>query len=213
MSASGAVCSVFLADDHRIVREGLRVLLERQPGVSVCGEASDGRVLVREALRLNPDVVVTDLAMPELNGLDAIRQLRTQHYRGAIVVLSQRDERRHVADALDAGANAYVLKEHAFEQVRAAIAAAHEGKTWVSPQLRPLLTGAHVARLVDVLTARELEVLQLFAEGHGTKEIAHRLALSPKTIETHRAKLFAKLGAASVADLARIAIREGVIEP
>jgi DNA-binding NarL/FixJ family response regulator len=151
--------------------------------------------------------------MPELNGLEAAAQLRAAGYTGIIVVLSMRSERRSVAQALEAGVNAYVLKDHAFEQVLTAINAARSGQTWLSPQLRGLMERGEVPLLAELLSPREREVLQLLAEGHGTKEVAFRLQLSPKTVETHRLSLFAKLKANSVVDLVHIAINEGLIDP
>jgi two-component system response regulator NreC len=202
---------LFIADDHKIIRDGLRLLIERH-GMRTAGEAADGRALVSGALAAKPDVVLTDLAMPELNGVDAVRQLRAKGFAGIIIVLSQRDGRRFVAEALEAGANGYVLKDHAFEEVIAAIAAARQGQTWLSPRLRSMQTVAGAARLADVLTPREREVLQLLSEGHATKEVAFRLGVSPKTVETHRLSLLAKLKVGGVADLVRIAVKEGLVE-
>jgi DNA-binding NarL/FixJ family response regulator len=213
MSSAGVPVSLFVADDHKIVRDGLCLLIGRQPGLRVVGEAGDGRTLVKEVLALRPDVVLTDIAMPELNGLDAAAQLRAAGYHGTIVVLSMRRERRSVAQALEAGVNAYVLKDHAFEQVLTAISEARAGKIWLSPQLRGLVERGEVPLLAELLSAREREVLQLLAEGHGTKEVAFRLQLSPKTVETHRLSLFAKLKVDSVVALAHVAINEGLIDP
>lgn len=200
-----------LADDHKIVRDGLRVMLERAGGFAVVGEAADGRSLVEQTLALQPDLVVTDMAMHELNGVEAARQLRARGYRGAIAMLSMHDERRYVVQALDAGVNAYVHKDHAFAQLLDAIAAARRGEIWLSPQLAALIDGNRVPTLDDLLTMREREVLQLFAEGKGTKEVAAVLEVSPKTIEVHRLNLFAKLKVNNVVDLTRIAIKEGLV--
>lgn len=203
--------TLFFADDHKIVRDGLRVLTEREKGCRVIGEAADGRALVESVLKLRPDVVVTDMAMSELNGIEAVRQLRAAGYRGVIVMLSMHDERRLISQALEAGVNAYVHKDHAFEQILAAIAAARRGEVWLSPQLASLVEGGQMQTLSELLTMREREVLHLFAEGHGTKEIAFRLHLSPKTIEVHRLNLFAKLKVNNVIELTRIAIKEGLV--
>ena len=210
-SAKPERLTLFFADDHKIVRDGMRVLAEREPGFQVIGEAADGRVLVDRVLALRPDVVVTDMAMPELNGVDAVRQLRAAGYTGTIVMFSVHDERRFVSEALGAGVNAYVHKEHAFEQIIEAIRAARRGETWLSPQLRGPASDGSWPPLEVLLTPREREVLQLLGEGHGTKEVAHRLKLSPKTIETHRLNLLSKLKARSVVDLAHLAVREGLI--
>ena len=204
--------TLVIADDHKIVRDGLRVLAERSAGFRVIGESADGRDLVEKAMALQPDVVVTDMAMGELNGVEATRQLRAQGYRGIIVMLSMHDERRVIAQALEAGINAFVHKDHAFDQIMAAITAAREGRVWLSPQLAALMNADRVETLLDLLTMREREVLQLFAEGYGTKEVAGRLNLSPKTIEVHRLNLFAKLKVNNVIELTRIAIKEGLVQ-
>lgn len=213
MPPGEAELTLFIADDHKIVRDGLRLLVERQPGMRVVGDVGDGRAMVAGVLAARPDVVLADFAMPELNGVEAVRQLRAAGYSGLVVILSQRDERRYVAEALSAGANGYVLKDHAFEEVVAAIAAARQGRIWLSPQLRSMVRDGGVPTLVELLSPREREVLQLLAEGHPTKEVAFRLQLSPKTVETHRLSLFAKLKVGGVADLVRVAVREGLIEP
>jgi two-component system response regulator NreC len=201
-----------MADDHKIVGDGLRLLIGREAGFRILGEASDGRSLVEGVLATHPDVVITDIAMPELNGLEAVRQLRAAGYSGIVVVLSMHNERRFVAEALTAGVNAYVLKDHAFTQLLSAIAAAKTGKTWLSPQLRGMVEEGEVPTLTTLLSVREREVLQLLAEGHATKEVAFRLQLSPKTVETHRLSLFAKLKVGGLADLVRIAVKEGLIK-
>ena len=203
--------TLFFADDHKIVRDGLRILAEREPGFTGIGEAADGRALIEGVMALQPDVVVADMAMPELNGIDAVKQLRARGYRGVIVMFSVHDERRFVSEALAAGVNAYVHKEHAFEQIVDAIKAARRGETWLSPELRGPAGDGSWPPLEVLLSPREREVLQLLAEGHGTKEVAHRLNLSPKTIETHRINLLSKLKARSVVDLAHIAVKEGLI--
>ncbi len=204
--------TVFIADDHQIVRDGLRALVERAPGLRVIGEAADGRALVEGVRALHPAIVITDLAMGELNGVDATRQLRAGGFRGPIIMLSMHDERRHLAQALGAGVNAYVHKAHAFEQLLEAIGAAQHGRIWLSPQLAALAEEGRVATLLELLSMREREVLQLLAQGRGTKEVAAQLLLSPKTIEVHRLNLYAKLRVNNVIELARIAFREGLVQ-
>ena len=203
--------TLFVADDHKIVRDGIKVMTDRHKGFRIVGEAADGRALVDGVLELKPDVVVTDLAMSELNGIEAVRQIRAAGYRGVIIMLSMHDERRWISQALEAGVNAYVHKEYAFEQIIAAINAARRGEVWLSPQLAGLNQSEEVKTLLELLTMREREVLQLFAEGNGTKEIAFRLHLSPKTIEVHRLNLFSKLKVNNVIELTRIAIKEGLV--
>ena len=203
--------TLFIADDHKIIRDGLRVLIERGGRFRVVGEAANGRELVAGALASHPTVVITDLAMGELNGIDATRQLRSAGYRGVIVMLSMHDERRHISMALEAGVNAYVHKDHAFEQISDAIEAGMQGKTWLSPELPSVDSGRRVPTLLEILSMREREVLQLLAEGHGTKEAAALLHISSKTVEVHRLSLFSKLKVNNVIELTRIAIKEGLV--
>lgn len=206
------MATVIIADDHKIIRDGLRVLLERTGEFHLVGEAADGRSLVQGVLAAKPDVVITDMSMGELNGVEATRQLRSRGYRGVIVMLSMHDERRFVSQALAAGVNAYLHKDDAFDQVITAIAAARQGRTWLSPRLSAIADGTKVPTLEMVLTNREREVLQLIAEGYGTKEVADKLKISPKTIEIHRLNLFAKLKVNNAIDLARIALKEGLVQ-
>jgi len=208
---AGKPLTLFLADDHKIIRDGLHVLIDRNTNFRVIGEAADGRALVEGVLSLKPEIVITDMAMAELNGVEAVRQLGAAGYKGVIVMLSMHDERRLISQALEAGVNAYVHKDHAFDQIIAAIDAARRGEIWLSPQLSWMVSGDQIPTLADLLTMREREVLQLFAEGHGTKEIAFRLHLSPKTVEVHRLNLFSKLKVGSVVELTRIAIKEGLV--
>jgi DNA-binding NarL/FixJ family response regulator len=205
------VPTVFIADDHQIVRDGLRHMMERSGEFRVVGDAGDGRTLVERVTALQPEVVVTDMAMVELNGVEATRQLRALGYRGVIVMLSMHDERRCVAEALAAGVNAYVKKDDAFAEVVAAIKAARAGKIWLSGDIEKHLEGTRLPTLSELLSDREREVLQLFAEGQGTKEIAATLSLSPKTVEIHRLNLFSKLKVNNVVDLTRIALKEGQV--
>ena len=201
---------IIIVDDHKIIRDGLRVLLERDPGQQVVGEAADGRAGVDLALKLKPDVVIMDMAMPELNGIEASRQLRSAGFVGGIVMLSSHNERRFVIQARDAGADAYVHKEFAFEQVRTAIAAAARRESYLSPDLAAQQDDGRLTGVAERLTAREREVLQMLAEGHSVKEIAYRFDISPKTIESHRKNLMVKLQVDNHADLTRLAVREGL---
>jgi len=211
-SAPTAPLTVFIADDHKIVRDGLRALMDRAGGYRIVGEAADGRAVVEQVPALAPDLLLTDLAMSELNGIEVTRQLRAEHYPGLIVMLSMHDEPRFVGQAIAAGVNAYVLKEHAFDQLVGALQAARSGRLWLSPQLESLARdGRPVSTALDVLSPREREVLRLFAEGRTTKEIAGLLLLSPKTIEVHRLNLYAKLKVDNVIGLTHLAIREGLV--
>jgi two-component system response regulator NreC len=202
--------TLFIADDHKIVRDGLRLMMERSGEFRVVGDAGDGRNLVERVTELQPDVVVTDMAMTELNGVEATRQLRACGYTGVIIMLSMHDERRHIAEALAAGVNAYVNKDDAFTELVAAINAVRAGKVWMSPGMEKHFEGNRLPTLSELLSAREREVLQLFAEGRNTKEIADTLGLSPKTLEVHRLNLFMKLKVNNVVDLTRIALKEGL---
>jgi two-component system, NarL family, response regulator NreC len=202
--------TLFIADDHKIVRDGLRLMTERSGEFRVVGEAEDGRTLVERVTELQPQVVVTDMAMTELNGVEATRQLRARGYQGVIIMLSMHDDRQRVTEALAAGVNGFVNKDDAFAEIAAAIKAARAGKMWLSAGIQQLVDGQQLHTLRELLSERELEVLQLFAEGKNTKAIADTLGLSPKTIEIHRLNLFAKLKVNNVVDLTRIALKEGL---
>ena len=212
LRTADAPLTLFISDDHKIIRDGLRVLIERTSGLRVSGDAADGRALVDGVHKLRPDVVVTDMSMGELNGIEATLQLRSGGYRGIIIMLSMHDERRIVSQALEAGVNAYIHKDDAFNEILTAIEAVRGGKIWLSPGLTPLMENGGVSTLTELLSSREREVLQLLAEGYGTKEVAHTLHVSPKTIEVHRLNLFAKLKVNNVVDLTRIALKEGLVQ-
>jgi DNA-binding NarL/FixJ family response regulator len=225
---------VLLADDHRIVREGLRSLLETQPDLQVVAEASDGRQAVEMARQLSPDVVVMDVAMPQLNGIEATRQISAEEPAMKVVALSMHSDRRFVSEALKAGASGYVLKDGAFDELISAIRAVVADRVYLSPRVAGMVVEDYVRRLpsrgnggtqqqpgqddsdntrrsvFDALTPREREVLQLMAEGFATKEVAHRLHVSVKTVETHRRQIMEKLDLHSVAELTKYAIREGL---
>jgi DNA-binding NarL/FixJ family response regulator len=205
-----ATMQLIIVDDHKIIRDGLLVLLERDPDLRVIGEAADGRAGVDLALTLRPDVVIMDMAMPELNGIEATRQLRAAGFVGGIAMLSSHNERRFVIQARAAGVDAYVHKEFAFEQVRIAIAAAARREPYLSPDLAAQETDGRLPGVAELLTPREREVLQMLAEGHSVKDIAFSFELSPKTIESHRMNLMAKLQVDNLADLTRLAVREGL---
>ena len=201
--------TLIIIDDHKIIRDGLRALMERTEALKVIGEAADGRAGVELVLALRPDAVLIDMSMPGLNGLDATRQLRERGYSGGIVMLSMHNQRSVVLGARAAGADVYLLKEHAFDQLQTAVAAAVRREPFSSPQLPGM--GANEG-VTDQLTPREREVLQMLAEGHTAKEIAVKLQLSSKTVDVHRANLQRKLNAGTLADLTRIALREGLAQ-
>jgi two-component system, NarL family, response regulator NreC len=211
--------NILLVDDHAVIRAGLRLVLERHSDFHVVGEASDGREGVAEATRLHPDVVVMDLAMPNLNGMEAARQIMASSPAIAIVVLSMHSDEEYVLRALKSGARAYVLKESAEADLIAAVRAVTSGKSFFSPKVSRMLVEDYVRQLQDreiedsyeLLTGREREILQLVAEGKSNKDIANLLNLSVYTVETHRANIMEKLSLHSVPELILYAVRKGVI--
>jgi two-component system, NarL family, response regulator NreC len=209
---------ILIADDHRIVREGLRSLLEDQTGITVVGEAEDGRKAVELASRLRPDIVIMDLTMPGLNGIEATRQITASHSDMKVIALSIHTDRRFVRQMFEAGASGYVLKEGAFEELARAIRAVASGQAFVSPGITEILiedcvrlkSSKSASAGTPALSSREREVLQLLAEGKSTKEIATVLRVATKTVETHRRQVMLKLQLNSVAELTKYAIREGL---
>jgi len=208
-----------LADDHTVMRNGLRLLLERQGDLTVMGEAADGRQAVDMAAAGNPDVVVMDIAMPQLNGVEATRQIVNRNPNTAIVILSMHSDESYVIRSLKAGARAYLLKDSAEADLISAIHAIIEGKSFFSPGVRRLLKEDYMRELADMgaedtyelLTTREREVLQLVAEGKSNKEVANLLNLSLYTVETHRTHILQKLNLHSVPELILYAVRKGII--
>lgn len=207
---------IVLVDDHQIVRDGLRALLEREPGMIVVGEASNGRAAREVVAERRPDVVVMDVSMPELNGLEAARQISTEHPNVKIIALSMHADHRSVLAMLSAGASGYVVKMTAGAELVRAIQAVTAGHTYVSPEVATLIVGAlrkHSAppgAPAGELSTREREVLQLLAEGRTSKEIASRLGVAVSTIDTHRRQVMDKLDLRTIAELTKYAIREGL---
>lgn len=209
--------NILLVDDHQMMRDGLRAVLERETDLHVSGEAADGRTALELCSTLHPDVVVMDIGMPGLNGIEATRQVTTHHPRTKVVALSMNADRRYVHAMFEAGAWAYLVKSSASEElIRAIRAVAHDEK-YVSPTVASAVLDAFVvgpkATARDPrgeLSPREREVLQLLAEGMTSKEIAARLDLAVSTIETHRKQIMAKLELRSVAELTKFAIRTGI---
>ena len=210
---------ILLADDHTVIRKGLRLLLERQPGFRVIAEAADGRQAVELAGSENPDVAILDVGMPNLNGIEAARQLSSRFPTTAIVILSMHSDESYVLRALKAGARAYLLKDSAESDLIAAVQAVTEGKAFFSPAISKMLVDDYVRRLeqrgvedsYELLTTREREILQLLAEGKSNKEAASLLNLSLYTVETHRSNILQKLTLHSVPELILYAVRKGVI--
>lgn len=210
--------SVLLADDHQMIREGLRMLLNSQAGMQVVGEAADGREAVELVKEHQPSVVVMDLNMPELNGVDATKKAIAARPGLKVVCLSAQTSRKTTNDVFAAGATGFVMKESAFDELARAIRTVVKGKVYVSPAIAGILIGDYVRASNPrsdraALSDREREVLQLISEGQTTKSIASRLDVSVKTVETHRRNLMQKLNVDSVAELTKYAIREGITTP
>ena len=209
---------LLLADDHKIVRQGLRSLLEKHRGYQCVGEADDGQEAVRLARELRPDIVILESMMPKLNGIDATLQIKSELPATNVVVLSSRAPSASILRALQAGASAYLLKDSAFEELSTALATVARGDIYLSAAITKSAvfrnrTNSPVdeyERCNEQLTKREIQVLQLIADGSSTKEIAARLGVSVKTIETHRKQVMDKLGIRSVAGLTKYCIREGL---
>jgi two-component system response regulator NreC len=208
---------IILADDHGIMREGLRALLEKQPGIEVIAEAENGRTTVELSRELKPDVVIIDISMPDLNGIEATRQIIAESPGVKVIALSMHSDRKFVREMLSAGASGYMLKDSAFEELDKAISTVNDNQTYLSPGIADTVVKDYLGKIVTdnsaasiALTNREREVLQLFAEGKTTKQIASLLCVSIKTIETHRKQIMDKLGLNSIAELTKYAIREGL---
>jgi two-component system response regulator NreC len=210
---------ILLADDHTVVRKGLRLLLESQPEFEVVADACDGRETVALTELHQPDVVVLDVAMPILNGIEAARQVSARFPNTAIVFLSMHADEGYVLKALKSGARAYLLKDSAEVDLIAAIKAVSEGKAFFSPAISKMLVEDYMRQMrerdvedsYELLTTREREVLQLLAEGKSNKDVSGLLNLSPYTVETHRSNIFQKLNLHNSAELILYAIRKGVI--
>ena len=210
---------ILLADDHTVMRTGLRVLLERQPNLEVVGEAENGRDSIQLAASLRPDVVVMDVGMPVLNGIEATKTIVTDDPNIAVVILSMHADESYVMRALKAGARGYLLKDSAPADLLAAIQAVTQNKSFFSPKVSRILAEDYVRVLkqkgavdsYDLLTSREREILQLLAEGKANKEVAAALNISPYTVETHRSHILEKLNLHNPAELILYAVRKGII--
>jgi two-component system response regulator NreC len=208
---------ILIADDHKIVREGLTALLRQHPHMEVVGEAENGRQAVQLAASLQPQVVIIDIGMPELNGIEATRQIVAESPGTKVIALSMHSDKRFVKGMLKAGAAGYLLKYCASEELVNAIQMVMANRVYLSHDITGIVVEDYVQKLADSdaspfqsLTPREREVLQLLAEGHSTRQIADTLHVSVKTIEVHRKQLMDKLGLNSLADLIKFAIREGL---
>ena len=210
---------IMVADDHEVVRHGLRSLLEAQPGWLVCGEAVDGRDVVKKAAELKPDVVVVDISMPNLNGLEATRQLLKTNPKVRVLVLSLHDSDQLIREVLGAGAYGFLLKSDAARDLVTAVDALRQDKTYFTPRVASMVLDGFlkggpgaVSDSSSPLTAREREVIQLLVEGKSTKEVACVLGLSVKTAETHRSNLMRKLGLHCVSELVLYAVRNNIVQ-
>jgi two-component system response regulator NreC len=210
---------IMLADDHVVMRRGLRALLERQPGLEVVAEATDGAEAVELALKEKPDVAVIDIGMPNLNGIEAARRITDKLPGTAVVILSMHSDESYVLRTLKAGARGYLLKDSPETDLINAIQAVHQGKAFFSPAISKMLVEDYMRQMrqrgvedsYELLTPREREILQLMGEGKSNKEIAARLDLSLYTVETHRSNMLEKLNLHSTAELILYAVRKGIV--
>ena len=211
---------ILLADDHTVMRRGLRALLERQEGFTVVAEAADGREAVDTAASARPDVVVMDIGMPNLNGIEAARRITEKRAETAVVILSMHADESYVLRALKSGARGYLLKDSAEEDLIGAIRAVHQGKAFFSPEISKLLAEDYMRQMrqrgvedsYELLTPREREILQMLGEGKSNKDVATKLTLSLHTVETHRANILEKLNLHSTAEMILYAVRKGIVE-
>jgi DNA-binding NarL/FixJ family response regulator len=211
---------VLVADDHDVVRKGLKMLIEERPGWEVCGEARSGREAVEQCSKLHPDVIVVDISMPDLNGLEATRQIRKACPRTEVLVITHHDSDEIAAEVMDAGARGYVLKSDSDTDLVRAVEALSHHKPFFTSRITEMFLANRGSRTTDPaemmrkrLTAREREILQLIAEGKSAKEVAAILGIATKTSDTHRTNIMRKLDAHSVAELVRYAIKNKVMEP
>jgi two-component system response regulator NreC len=210
---------IVIADDHTVVRDGLRASLERQPDMEVVGEAADGRECITRADDLKPDVVIMDVAMPNMNGIEATRRILADHPETAVVMLSMHQDESYILQSLKAGAKGYLLKDSPREDILEAIRSAAKGRSFLSRKVRSMLQEDYYLQLeskgledsYDLLTDREREILQLLAEGRANKEVANILFISPTTVETHRGHILRKLNLHGTADLILYAVRKKII--
>ena len=213
-----SVLRILIADDHEVARKGIRALLESHVGWEVCGEAKDGREAVELASGLKPDVLLLDIGMPNLNGLDAARQILATTPEARILILTVHDSEQVVREVLAAGARGFLLKSDAGRDLVAAVEAMQHRRTFFTPRVAQMLLDGYLRPQANdaldkrVLTPREREVIQLVAEGKTTKEVATALSLSVKTAETHRTNLMRKLDLHSIADLTLYAVRNGIVQ-
>lgn len=209
---------ILLADDHKILREGLKKLIEEEDNLEVIGESKNGPDTVRLTQKLKPDLIIMDISMPELSGIEATRRILKEIPGIKVIALSMHSDSRYVMDMLEVGAKGYLLKDCAFDEIIHAIHAVIEGKTYLSPGVTDIVVDSSLGKMGkqptnparSLLSSREIEILQLLSEGARTKDIAEKLFISQKTVETHRRNIMTKLKLDNIADLVRFAIREGL---
>ena len=211
---------ILLADDHTILRAGLRMMLNAQPDFEVVGEAQDGRQAIQEAQRLQPDVILMDITMPDMNGIEATRQIKKLLPETKVLILTMHEHDEYVFQALRAGASGYMLKEAADTDLISALRVIQNGQFYLSPTAQSVMVGDYLQRVrtgeekdsYSSLTEREREILKLVAEGYTNNKIAERLIISPKTVDTHRTHVMDKLNLHSRAELVKYAMRRGLLE-
>ena len=211
---------VLIVDDHKIMREGLRSLLETQPDIEVVAEAESAREALKLVEEITPDLVIMDVVMPSLNGIEATRRILSKVPTIKVIALSMYSDKRFVMEMLRAGASGYLLKDCAFEELDEAIRTVMDDRTYITPRIVDIIVKDYFSQVekpassaLSALTSRQYEVLQLLAEGKTTREIAGQMSLSVKTIESHRQQIISKLNIKSIAGLTKYAIREGLISP
>ncbi len=211
---------LLIADDHKIFRQGIKKLLEEEPDLQVVGEAADGREVVKKATELKPDIILMDIAMANLNGLEATKQIKKVLPESKIIMLTMHKNEEYVLQSFQAGATGYILKEGAVEELVSAIRSIHQDKSFLSPTVSKTLVDAYLRKMetgksetpFDLLTDREREVLQLIAEGFTNREVAKQLYISVKTVEAHRAHIMQKLNIHDIAKLVKYAIQKGMVD-
>ncbi len=209
---------IMLVDNHRVMREGLRILIDSETDMKVIAEAGNGREALFISTKHRPDIILMDVMMPDMNGIEAARRIRSQFENVRILALSMYDDRHYVAEMLRAGASGYLLKDCAFRELSRAIRTVAEGKFYLSPSISGMVIDEYIKMLendgggetISTLTSREREILQLIAEGKSTRDIATSINVSMKTVETHRYNIMQKIDVTSIAELTKFAIREGL---
>ena len=207
---------ILIADDHEILREGIRKMIEKEPDMEVVGEAEDGRSAVKLARKLVPDVVLMDITMPDLNGMDATRKIVSETPGVKVLALSMHQDRKYVTGMLEAGATGYLIKGCKFEELATAIRSVARKNVYLSPRIADMVLQGYLGKspkkfAEPVLSSREREVLQLLAEGNSVKETAFKLGVSAKTVETHRRHIMEKLQISNSSEIVKYALREGLI--